>query len=86
MGSPDQPLADDNGTAALPLENPGQTDEVLDSIPTPILRLLVILARPIAAVRKSLEILSWKSASPVDSWLLLGAWWALCLGGRAAWK
>ena len=64
----------------------GTTDEVLGSIPTPIVRLLVILARPIYLMRKVIEIISWKSTSTVDSWLALGCWWALCFGGRTAWR
>jgi hypothetical protein len=64
----------------------GSTDEVLGSIPTPIVRLIVILAKPIYILRKVIEILSWRSTSTVDSWLALGCWWALCFAGRATWK
>ncbi|KAG7529187.1 hypothetical protein FFLO_05774 [Filobasidium floriforme] len=64
----------------------GSTDEVLSSIPTPIVRLLVILAKPIYILRKAIEILSWRSTSTVDSWLAIGCWWALCFAGRATWK
>lgn len=64
----------------------GTTDEVLDSIPTPIVRLLVILAKPIYFLRKTIEIVSWKSTSSVDSWLAVGCWWAICFAGRATWR
>jgi len=62
------------------------TDEFYNSIPSPILRLLVILAKPIYYLRRTVEVLTWRSASPVESWLALGGWWALCFGARATWK
>jgi hypothetical protein len=64
----------------------GQTDQIVGAIPTPILRLLVLFGRPIRWSKHLLQILCWKSSSPVDSWLLLGTWWAVCLGGAALWK
>lgn len=62
------------------------SEDLLLSVPTPVVRLLIILSRPIAFTRKAIEIVLWRSKSPVESWLVIGLWWALCLGGRAAWR
>ena len=58
--------------------------EVLDlagfvsSVPPPLTATLVRLSPHIAWVRRAIEITSWKS-SWEESWLLVTAWWALCL-------
>jgi hypothetical protein len=54
------------------------------SLPAPVLRLLILFAGPIAAFRSALEVLSWKPERRVESFMLVGAWWAACLGGEYA--
>lgn len=50
----------------------------LDSVPSPITVLLVDLAPVIRLLRRSIEIVSWKSHWS-ESWLAIAAWWYLCL-------
>ncbi|WRT66355.1 uncharacterized protein IL334_003310 [Kwoniella shivajii] len=63
-----------------------QTSDLVSSLPAPFLRLLVLFARPIALLRKALEVLFWRGARRVQSWMVVGAWWALCLGSSHAFK
>ncbi|TFK53440.1 hypothetical protein OE88DRAFT_1655577 [Heliocybe sulcata] len=53
--------------------------EFLSSVPTPLIKVLVGLSPHIKWIRRTLEILSWKSKWE-ESWLALAAWWMLCLG------
>ena len=52
--------------------------EFVSSTPPPLTYELVALAPYIQTIRHCLEIFSWESAWE-ESWLALGAWWALCL-------
>ena len=60
--------------------NPSDTVQAdfLNSVPPPLAIVLVRLAPLIALLRQTAETLSWKS-SPYDSWLVVGAWWFICL-------
>ena len=59
-------------------------DETIDlagfvsSVPSTLTITLVRLSPHIAWIRRIIEITSWKS-SWEESWLLIAAWWALCL-------
>lgn len=59
--------------------------EFVTSTPAPLTYELVALAPYIQAVRHLLEIISWESPWE-ESWLALGAWWALCLFSEATLK
>lgn len=52
--------------------------EFIRNVPPPLTVLLVQLAPHVQFVRRFAEILSWK-ASYSESWLVLGAWWGICL-------
>lgn len=60
------------------------SDETVDlagfvsSVPSTLTITLVRLSPHIAWIRRIIEITSWKS-SWEESWLLIAAWWALCL-------
>ncbi|KAL7421845.1 hypothetical protein Q5752_003616 [Cryptotrichosporon argae] len=60
--------------------------DLVASLPAPILRLLVLLARPIALLRAAIEVALWKPGRRVESWMLLLAWWSVCLGAGHAFK
>lgn len=69
-----------------PSPNPPPTlIEFVSSTPPPLTYELVALAPYIQIVRHLLEIISWESAWE-ESWLALGAWWALCLFSEATLK
>ncbi|OCF36853.1 hypothetical protein I316_01450 [Kwoniella heveanensis BCC8398] len=61
-----------------------QSSDIITSIPGPLLRLLVLFARPISLFRDALEVLSWRAGRRVQSWMVVGAWWAVCLGAGHA--
>lgn len=84
LASNQQPAQSTTNTAT---NNPFvvSAEDLLLSVPTPVIRLLIILSRPIAFLRKSIQVLLWRSTSPVESWLVVGSFWALALGGRSAW-
>lgn len=50
----------------------------VSSVPTPLTITLVRLSPHITWIRRTIEITSWRS-SWEESWLLIAAWWALCL-------
>ncbi|KAL0956091.1 hypothetical protein HGRIS_002259 [Hohenbuehelia grisea] len=54
----------------------------LNTVPQPLTAALVALAPGIRVVRHALQIASWQSGAVYDSWLMLAAWWAICLGVR----
>jgi hypothetical protein len=60
--------------------------DLVSSLPAPILRLLVLFAGPIALLRRSLEVLCWKAGRRVESWIVVGVWWGLCLGSSSAFR
>ncbi|KAI6121381.1 integral peroxisomal membrane peroxin-domain-containing protein [Pisolithus sp. B1] len=69
-----------------PSPNPPPTLlEFVTSTPPPLTYELVALAPYIQVIRHLLEIVSWES-SWEESWLALGAWWALCLFSEATLK
>ncbi|BEI87810.1 uncharacterized protein CcaverHIS019_0105280 [Cutaneotrichosporon cavernicola] len=55
--------------------------DLMTSLPAPVLRLLIVFAGPIAALRAVLEVLLWKPERRVQSWMFLLAWWFTCLSG-----
>jgi hypothetical protein len=65
---------------------PLHSSDLIASLPAPLLRLLVILARPIAWGRVSLEVLLWRAGRRVESWMIVAAWWGVCLGGPYAFR
>jgi hypothetical protein len=48
------------------------------TVPAPLTSVLVSLAPAFNATRRALQTLSWKSGWE-EGWLVLGAWWGLCL-------
>ena len=48
------------------------------TVPSPVTIELVALSPYISSIRRVLEITSWKSHW-TESWLVLGAWWGICL-------
>ncbi|KAH9830736.1 integral peroxisomal membrane peroxin-domain-containing protein [Rhodofomes roseus] len=52
--------------------------EFLNTLPSPLVTALVGLAPHIARVRRAAQVLSWKTTWE-DSWIALGALWAVCL-------
>lgn len=71
-------------TADQPQVSPN--DDLVSSLPAPIVRLLVLFARPIAWLRIAIEVLSWKAGRRVESWMVVGGWWGICLGAGHAFK
>ncbi|WVQ72573.1 hypothetical protein IAR50_002131 [Cryptococcus sp. DSM 104548] len=71
-----------------PLTSPTtlQSHDLVASLPAPYLRLLVLFARPIKAARHALEVLLWTPGRRVESWIVVAAWWALCLGSQPAFR
>lgn len=63
-----------------------QSQDLVASLPGPVFRLLILFAGPIAVLRFCLEVSLWKNGRRVESWMLLGAWWAVCLGSAHAFK
>lgn len=59
-----------------------QSQDLVASLPAPVFRLLVIFAYPISKLRTALEIICWKPGRRVQSWMLVGAWWGVCLGSK----
>lgn len=59
-----------------------QSQDLVASLPAPVFRLLVIFAYPISKLRTALEIVCWKPGRRVQSWMLVGAWWGICLGSK----
>ena len=57
--------------------------EFLNTVPSPLVTILVGL-RPYAShIRHGLEIVTWKSRWE-ESWLTLASWWAVCLLSEVA--
>lgn len=63
-----------------------ESQDLVASLPAPIFRLLVIFAEPISNFRTVAEVLYWKSNRRVESWMVLGGWWGLCLGSGPAFR
>ena len=57
--------------------------DFVNTVPSPLTVPLVSLAPAISCIRRTAEILSWKS-SREDCWLLLVGWWCLCLFSKYA--
>lgn len=57
------------------------TTDLMTALPAPVLRLLIVFAGPIAALRAALEVILWKPERRVQSWILLLVWWFTCLSG-----
>lgn len=60
--------------------------DLVSSLPAPIVRVLVIFSHPIRSVRIALEILSWKPDRRVESWMVVGGWWLVCMGAGHGFK
>ena len=71
-----------------PASTPPSTAEtdLIRSLPGPVIRVLVLFARPIRLLRISTEVLLWKSGRRVESWMVVGGWWAVCLGAAHGFK
>ncbi|TFY58071.1 hypothetical protein EVG20_g8293 [Dentipellis fragilis] len=52
--------------------------EFVNTVPSPLTAVLIGLSPTILRVRRAIEIASWKS-SWEESWLVIAAWWGLCL-------
>jgi hypothetical protein len=63
-----------------------ESQDLITSLPAPLFRLLVIFAAPISALRTAAEVLSWKPNRRVESWMLVGGWWGICLGAGHTFK
>lgn len=63
---------------------PTPATDLVASLPAPVLRLLILFGGPIATLRSVLEVLSWKPERRVESYILVGVWWGICLGGKYA--
>lgn len=63
-----------------------QSQDLVASLPAPVFRLLILFAYPISALRTVIEVLCWKTGRRVQSWMVLGAWWAVCLGSKHAFR
>jgi hypothetical protein len=63
-----------------------QSQDLVATLPAPVLRLLVLFAWPISLLRRAIEVVCWKSGRRVDSWMVVGAWWAVCLGASHAFR
>ncbi|WVW83900.1 hypothetical protein I302_105922 [Kwoniella bestiolae CBS 10118] len=63
-----------------------QSSDLVSSLPAPFLRLLVLFARPMSFFRTLLEVILWRSGRRVQSWMVVGAWWAVCLGSSHAFR
>lgn len=63
-----------------------QSQDLVASLPAPVFRLLIIFAYPISVLRTALEVLCWKTGRRVQSWMVLGAWWGICLGSTHAFR
>lgn len=73
-----QPTQQDTSPSLAPRPSaPALAD--LMNLPPHVTRLLLVLAPFIARMRWLAEVLSWSSPRTSESWLLLGAWWGLCL-------
>lgn len=68
-----------------PAPPPPTGTQFLPSLPAPLTIALVALAPQIHFVRWILEAGSWR-ADWEDSWLLLAAWWGMCLAVRAVFR
>nr|ODN88336.1 hypothetical protein L203_02949 [Cryptococcus depauperatus CBS 7841] len=75
-------MAPSNSVPASPI----QTQDIVASLPTPYFRLLVLFARPIAIFRRIAEVIFWTPERRAESWIVIGAWWGLCLGSPSAFR
>ena len=69
--------------SSAPTKKPSDQETVdlagfVSSVPSPLTITLVRLSPHITWIRRIIEITNWKS-SWEESWLLIAAWWALCL-------
>lgn len=80
-----QPTTATAPATATATSDPG-TDDILASLPVPVVRLLILFSGPLAWARRALEVVRWRAESQVTSWVVVVAWWAVCLGGRTVWR
>jgi hypothetical protein len=73
-------------TPRMPTVAPTTLLTYTHSTPAPVTSELAFLAPHLSFLRRTLEIVSWRSASHWESWLVLGAWWAVSLGGYPAFR
>ncbi|ORX36664.1 integral peroxisomal membrane peroxin-domain-containing protein [Kockovaella imperatae] len=62
------------------------SQDVVESLPAPIVRLLLIFSGPIRGARVCLEVACWRKGRRMESWMIVGAWWGLCLGAKYAFR
>jgi len=63
-----------------------ESQDIIASLPAPIFRLLVIFAKPISTFRTAAEVVCWNPHRRVESWMLVGVWWGICLGAGHVFK
>jgi hypothetical protein len=63
-----------------------ESQDIITSLPAPIFRLLVIFAGPISHFRTISEVLCWNPNRRVESWMMVGIWWGVCLGAVHAFR
>ena len=80
-----QPTTATVPATATATNDPG-TDDILASLPVPVVRLLILFSGPLAWARRALEVVRWRAETQVASWLVVVGWWGVCLGGRAVWR
>jgi len=71
-------MPDQSSTKKHPDQETIDLADFVSSVPPPLTITLVRLSTNITWVRRTFEIISWKSPWE-ESWLLVAAWWALCL-------
>lgn len=57
---------------------PGSLVDFLNTLPSPLVAVLVGLAPYISNVRHTIQVLSWKTTWE-ESWLTVALWWATCM-------
>ncbi|GHJ89663.1 hypothetical protein NliqN6_6065 [Naganishia liquefaciens] len=80
-----QPTTATVPATATATNDPG-TDDILASLPVPVVRLLILFSGPLGWARRALEVVQWRAETQVASWLVVVGWWGVCLGGRAVWR
>ena len=85
--SPPSPTASKTTTVPPAPEPPVlESQDLIASLPAPVFRLLVIFARPISTLRTVGEVLCWSPDRRVESWMVVGLWWGVCMGSGHAFR
>lgn len=84
---PSSPTATKTAVVPPQVEAPVlESQDLIASLPAPIFRLLVIFAGPISTFRTIFEVLCWNPSRRVESWMIIGIWWGICLGAGHAFR